>query len=132
MQLQLVRLTGMVSGAESEPVSLSLAVAEFVRAWARKLDTHFGLEEQAAGLEAESWVPSELNGADSIRRERDAIAALFDLLRHRQAALARNEADARTDVVVAIGDLSVVWARHVRRLQVLGPLLAGDRGGRHD
>lgn len=131
MQHQLVRLTRIALDAGAETAGLSHAVSAFVRTWEGKLETHFRMEEQAVGTEAKSWVPSGLNGADSIRRERDAIAALCDLLRHRYVALARNEADARADVVAAIGDLSVVWAKHVRRLQVLGLLLAGERGERH-
>lgn len=128
IERDLARLTKAAGcpGTASSTADLSRQVSEFVEMWETRLKTHFRLEEEAAGLTASD----DPNWVEGIQRERQAVAALFDLLQHRQSALARNEADARADVIVAIDDLAAVWGRHVRHLDVLFPPVPGGHGGR--
>lgn len=116
--------------ATTEGAGLRQAVPLFLQRWARKFDPHFKAEERASQAGVRSGFPAEIAGIDDVRRDREVVAALIDLLEARQEALALGEAEAEADVVAAIKDLTVLWQRHVRRREVLGRLLPPSPGER--
>ncbi len=67
----------------------------------------------------EAWSP------DAFERERETFEALFDLLRDGRSWLERHEPGAEEEVAGALDDLALLWSQHVRRVDVIGPLLAG-------
>ncbi len=128
---QLSRLARIAaqSGGSTRRSVLRQEVPLFLRQWGRRFAPHFRAEERASSAGIRRGFPPELAGTEDLRRERDVMDAILDLLRDRRAALLKGEPGAESDVAAAIDDLHVLWHRHVRRLEVLGALLDRPSGG---
>lgn len=87
-------------------------------------------EEHTLGPLLERFLPAEVGGVETLRREHDTVRALLDALREAAPAVP-GSADARADVQVLAADLALLLHHHVRREDsLLHPLLRQLEAGR--
>ena len=90
---------------------LPAALDEFLDDWGPRLTAHIETEERLLGT------------LESFGHERETFDAVLDLLHQGRERLKRGESDAEGEVAAALRDLSSLWDVHVRRVNLLGPLL---------
>jgi hypothetical protein len=107
---------------------LERALGRFLDVWGPRLTAHLDTEERLVTPGVLKALPVETWTRDTFRRERETFDALLDLLREGRGWLERHEAGAEREVAAALDDLSSLWGRHVRRVDVIGPLLVNPEG----
>jgi len=126
----LQRLASQPSVATDTHGHLERALGRFLHTWRPKLAAHFDREERLVTSDASGVSPGSAWTCDTFRRERETFEALLDLLTEGHGWLERHEDGAEREVAAALDDLSSVWGLHVRRIDVLGPLLSKPEGAR--
>jgi hypothetical protein len=107
---------------------LERALGRFLATWCPRLTAHFDREERLVTPGVGGALADGAWTCETFRRERETFEALLDLLRDGHGWLERHEDGAEREVASALDDLSSVWGRHVRRIDVLGPLLSASEG----
>lgn len=85
---------------------------------------HLDVEGRLVTPKVVDSLPAETWTLDTFRRERETFGALLDLLREGRTWLERHEPGAEREIAAALDDLSSLWGQHVRRVDVIGPLLS--------
>ena len=103
---------------------LERALGRFLAEWGPRLRAHLDVEERLVTPGVVQALPAGTWTRDTFRRERETFETLLDLLRDGRAWLERHEPGAEREIVAALDDLSSLWGRHVRRVDVIGPALS--------
>lgn len=122
------RLAASPAAATASHERLERALDRFLRVWAPRLGAHLDVERRLVTPRVVGSLPAETWTLDTFQRERETFDALFDLLRDGRGWLERHEPGAEHEVAATLDDLSSLWGQHVRRLDVIGPLLASLEG----
>jgi len=117
------RLAAPEPPARPSPSRLQGALEKFLQTWGPRLGAHLDLEMRVLAGEAGERLP-EAWSPDSFQRERETFETLFDLLRDGRAWLDRHEPGAEQEIAAALDDLALLWSQHIRRVDVIGPLLS--------
>lgn len=99
------------------------ALPAFLRRWGGLFGAHFRAEEKAWRNGIRRGLPPELACPEDVCREREAVAAVIDLLRCRCRKFLDGDPSAEADVETAVLDLAELWRRHVRRAEVRNALM---------
>ncbi|HSG00694.1 MAG TPA: hemerythrin domain-containing protein [Vicinamibacterales bacterium] len=127
----LQRLVARPASSRAAHSQLVLALDRFLETWRPRLAAHFDHEESLARTGVADPFPPEQWMPESFRRERETFDALLDLLRDGHGWLVGHEDGAEREIGAALDDLSSLWEQHVRRVDVIGPLLSGHEGAGH-
>lgn len=102
---------------------LRRALATFLGDWLPRLLAHLASEERLVTPRLAGSLPAETGTLEAFHHEHEMFTALLDLLRQGCDWLARREPGAEAEVTAALTDLLSLWTAHVRRVEVLVPLL---------
>jgi hypothetical protein len=127
----LQRLASQPTTPGSAHSQLEWALGRFLDAWGPRLTTHLDTEERLVTPGVVHALPAETWTRETFRRERETFDALMALLRDGHGWLEHGEPGAESEVAAALDDLSSLWHRHVRRIDVIGPLLVQLEGPGH-
>jgi len=119
------------SPASAAHQQLQQALHRFLDTWGPRLSAHLDLEERLVTPSVIHALPIETWTFDTFGRERETFDALLDLLREGSTWLDQDEPGAEREIAAALDDLSLLWTRHVRRVDVIRPLLSGHEGAGH-
>lgn len=111
------------------------ALDTFLIEWVPRLQAHLAAEERLVEPRLADTLPVETGTLEAFRHERENFADVFSLLRQSRDWLDRREPGAEVEVAAALADLLSLWTAHVRRVDVLLPLLtsleeSSSRSGR--
>ena len=124
----LQRLATAPASVTSSHRRLQRALDRFLAVWGPRLAAHLDVEGRLVTPKVVDSLPAETWTLDTFRRERETFGALLDLLREGRTWLERHEPGAEREIAAALDDLSSLWGQHVRRVDVIGPLLSSLEG----
>lgn len=101
---------------------------DFLSRWGPRLLKHLELEARMVGPRVGGSFPDETGTLETFEREREDFAELLRLLGDGRDWLDRQEPGAEAEIAAVVRDLSSLWEKHVRRVDVLAPLLARLEG----
>ena len=121
---RLARLEKLADASEQRTLArLPAALDEFLDDWGPRLTAHIETEERLVAPRLAGSLPSETGTLEAFRHERSTFGAVLDLLQQSRERLQNGESEAEGEVAAALRDLSSLWDVHVRRVDLLGPLL---------
>ncbi len=124
----LQRLAAEPASVSAAHTRLEKALERFLEVWGPRLNAHLEVEARLVNPGVVHALPSETWTLDTFRRERETFDALLDLLRDGRTWLQHHEPGAEREIAATLDDLSSLWGQHVRRVDVIGPLLSHQEG----
>lgn len=131
---ELARLTHLARGtARSAPARQALARAldAFLHDWGTRLPDHVTTEAGLVDPQVADSLPPGTGTLDAFQQERESVEAILDLLRQSLGWLRQLEPGAEAEVAAALTDLQSLWASHIRRADLLAPLLTSLKDHGH-
>jgi hypothetical protein len=130
LQTRLTSLRRIAAPGPSAAASARLhrAIGRFLADWGPRLRGHLDQEARLVTPGVVRSLPAETWTRETFTHEQETIDAVMDLLRDGCAWLERGEPGAEREIAAALDDLLSLWSQHVRRLDVLAPLLQEAEG----
>jgi hypothetical protein len=119
----LQRLIEASDEGSPDPDRLQDGLDDFLAHWGPRLEAHLEAESRLVAP-AQGSVADETGVLDTFRREGEHFSALLQLLNDGRGWLAAREPGAEAGIAAVVRDLSSLWGQHLRRVDVIAPLLS--------